>query len=286
MLHPEPPLSCDATLPILHSVLRRPLQMGGGNLKFIHFPEVWRQEPTDDFRIFLQEYDQLWHSYTCKNCDRYYERHWQMSWVATSGEKCGILSKTCSGCMHHFCEGCYDKDGEEMLKFCDSCERYYCNGCSKMRYCERCDKLLCLDCASFSGCGGRTGCRRKSFCKDCHLRCEMCNRTSCADCRFVRISEYIGAMIFECETCDRVCCNNCDFPSCCNLCDITFCDDCNNKQGGNGVKTCDDCEEQLCLGCRQRDFKSNGSECTECYGIIAAAFTEATELHQKVKSCS
>ncbi len=49
-----------------------------------------------------------------------------------------------------------------------------------MRYCERCDKLYCLDCASFSGCGGVTGCRGKSFCKDCQLQCEMCNRTSCA----------------------------------------------------------------------------------------------------------
>ncbi len=174
-----------------------------------------------------------------------------------------------------------------MLKFCDSCERYYCNGCSKMRYCERCDKLLCLDCASFSGCGGRTGCRRKSFCKDCQLQCcDMCNRTSCADCRFVQIGEYLSAVIFECETCDRVCCTDCDFPSCCHLCDITFCDDCNIKQGGNGVKTCEECEEKLCLGCRQRDFKLNGSECTGCYGIIAAAFAEATELHRKVKSCS
>lgn len=303
VLDPEPPLSCNVVLPILDSILepplspdatlpnhfaRNPLQLRR-SLKFIYFPKVWRQQRADNFCEFLQRYSDLWRegqSHHCKKCFRYIEG-WGARWVpSTAGDTCGVLAKTCHGCLNHYCDQCWDECGNYLfLNFCCSCERYYCNECSKMRYCERCDKLYCLDCASFSGCGG-PGCRGKRFCRDCQLRCEMCDRTSCEDCRLVWINEYLRAMIYECVTCERVCCTHCELPSCCHMCEISFCNDCNDEEGGNGVKTCDDCEKKLCLGCRQRDFKHDGSKCTECYGIIAAAFAEATELHQKVKSCS
>ena len=281
VLDPEPPLSCDATLPILRSILQNFC------LKFIQFPKVWRQRSAgdywrhDDFCEFLYRYSDWCRSvyYCCKKCGIEFD---ELGWVDTTpGEKCGVLTKTCSGCLNNYCDQCYDESGNLMLDFCSSCERYYCLECSKMSLCDGCDKIYCDDCAGFGGCSGSEECYEKQFCKSCQLRCEVCNRTSCADCREVKISLCCYALMTECTTCERISCTECPASLQCDICDITFCIDCNRKEGANGVILCDDCGEDLCIGCRHRTFKKGGSKCTECYEIITEAFNEATKLHHK-----
>ncbi len=120
-LAPEPPLSCDAVLPILDSIL-----VVGVKLVLIQFPKAWRQEPlSEDFDEFLQRYHGFFDrgDYYCEECG---ER--SLPEPQHVGDNKGILCSTCHGCLNHYCSAFSCKDE---LKFCCFSERYYCKECSK-----------------------------------------------------------------------------------------------------------------------------------------------------------
>ena len=68
-LVPEPPISCDYVLPILHSII----ETKGCALKHIQFPRVWDQDHLwIESNMFVTRYNQMWRNrgaISCFKCD-------------------------------------------------------------------------------------------------------------------------------------------------------------------------------------------------------------------------
>jgi hypothetical protein len=279
LLDPKPPILADIVLPVLDDIIAR-----GDEAILIQFPKAWRQQRSNYFCEFVVRYNRLLQNHggiLCNGCDDLSSSEW----VKTYGKVFGVIN-ACYECLSHFCFDCrFDQSSN--LEFCSKCERFYCSECSKIDVCNTCDKYFCHDCTSFGQCYGH-GCEENNYCGDCQLKCEKCNGISCTDCCQVRCKDNHFAGLNDCTTCKRTLCYDCnDLPGC-EMCKITFCSDCNDREGADGVAYCEECDillaKDLCIGCRYKNFKTNGSKCTGCYDIITAAFNQATECHQKVES--
>jgi hypothetical protein len=222
----------------------------------------------------------------CENCDESIDSVWTF-WVHKSvGKECGVLYHTCHGCLSHYCSRCDEDEDQIFLNFCHSCEHFYCTECSKIDVCDSCDKYFCHDCTSFfTGCAGDR-CEENYFCGDCQVKCDLCNQISCKDCRTVRYSdEYTEngcACLNDCTGCNRTMCAHCMRSSSpCDMCETEVCGDCSDDEA-DGVLYCGECDAELCFCCRFRNFKKNGSKCSECFGIIGSAFDHVKGLHENV----
>jgi hypothetical protein len=284
VLDPEPLLSCDAALPILEGIV--------GRLKLIRFPKVWLQRVASDdwrgwrtidndvFNLFLGRYsDSLENRYYSGYV--HYQKHCQHCGENVHPgpymEYCqhrGMFQEICYGCLKNYHDSCNDdEEGAHTLKFCSYCEQYYCEECCAMDTCNRCGKHSCVDCTTLFPC---YGCDDKGVCKDCQIQCDVCNGTSCTDCRNVQ-----GYAVMDCKTCNRTLCGNCVSDFTCDKCAKGGCRDCSEKEDPDGVKYCKDCGEHFCSSCRLRDFTEHGYECSTCFEIISAAFDHIKEMHRR-----
>ena len=205
-LDPQPLISYEHELPILDSIIER----DGCALKHIHFPSVWRNEPStdSDFHAFILRYNEMRrnqgvvHCLKCKEIlprDRY-------KWIETGKPYYGTQTHTCYGCLKHYCYGCDDEGDDTILHVCDTCERDYCRSCLEMAGCSCCAERICSDCCKYEC----VKCNEE-FCLDCFERdnihkYEYCDKCYCRGCNKDDENEF---EVYECIRCDVKCCNDC-----------------------------------------------------------------------------
>jgi len=250
-LDPEPPISRDHVLTILHSIIERE----GCALKYLQFPKAWREDRSTEsnFHRFLQRYKEILESrgIHCLECNETTPDHA----INTRGEKTYALQNhICYGCLEHYCYDCTDEDDHLYLRYCKLCDRDYCIRCIPILFCENCD-AHCTYCKSFVECC-TPGCGKKDSCTDCVEKCFKCDRNWCEDCR----------NIHECDCCHKLCCG-----------------ECMEEEGANAVmEFCDDdhCYKPLCTDCRLLECQRGNINCSSC---ISLAFTIVSGRAQELK---
>ncbi len=216
-LDPEPPISCDIVLPILHSIIERECA-----LKHLQFPYKWRRlsrGSTDSvFHAFVERYDEMWQdrdTVRCLNCESYIPPY-----LCQGDEYYGIHDRICSQCTTHFCSDCLEGG------YCQKCQRDYCKNCVKLFECDECNQFTCEHCFNSN-------------------ECDKCNRTICLGC------VYNNEFGFECLYCGVLHCNNCNHigdgrrMTLCEECNEIGCDDCRLRRRQEGSSDCDDCIKSL-----------------------------------------
>ncbi len=156
---PEPAISCDATLPILESII----EDEGCSLLHLQFPRKWRKargRAGSDFYHFLLQYkafleDPRWIN-PCFECDEEIKEEtiivkWSES--TTEHSHYGIQVNRCSKCFNskHYCSDCVDGDENE-FKVCSECDQVYCSDCSEVISCSYCGAASCESCIEPGGC--------------------------------------------------------------------------------------------------------------------------------------
>ena len=227
-LDPEPSISCQLVLPILDSIIERE----GCALMHLHFPSVWRKEPSteSEFRAFNVRYNEMYVNrgvVHCLECNESLPGNGSDGWIDTgiSAIDYGIQWNTCHACLKHYCYGC-DIDGEQkdMLHVCAMCGRDYCKRCSEMTHCFGCDEKICNDCYKYE--------------------CVKCNQEFCSKC----VEK--GKRIDKCVYCDKFYCRDCNKDDetdesvgifHCSRCDVKSCDDCRLQRDRQGLLHCPKC---------------------------------------------
>lgn len=267
-LEPAPLLSCDQVLPILRSIISQETNP----LKHIQFPHVWRHAKIDDdseFIAFLNEYNQMMENRDatfCKKCNCKKDMsecmdtgRGEIRWFAVQEDTCGV-------CTNNYCSRCKaDDDHFNGIRLCLTCERRYCSKCSTMVECGDCGDMYCVGCVHHNECAS-TGCTI-TYCNDCHsfFACNYCGKSWCGQC--------MNANPIECRFCSKRCCA-----------------ECSEKEGANGVHSCDECRSanvsshSLCDKCRVEKCKSY-PDCKSCVKIVSALILkENKQLHDETKS--
>ena len=231
-----PSISLDHVLPILDSIIARE----GCALKHLHFPSVWRKEPTKDseFHAFIKRYNRMYRNrgaVNCLECNTSPQRN-RAKWIgtATSGNNYGIHFHTCYGCLEHFCYSCnIDGVKKTTMLDCVICKRDYCKECMGMTECSGCDRNICHDCHE-------------------GYECDMCcDEEFCSEC--VQESKSVR----KCDYCDKCYCRLCNDHSCCAVYD----DGCERELE---IYTCSRCNVKCCKCCRLQRYQQGQLHCAEC----------------------
>ena len=136
VIEPAPPLSVDAVVPILDSVIGRE----GNALVHIQLPKKWREEKSGILSSFLERFDGALNSrrFHCSlpSCEQTCQGRADSPLVPWEDRDdwYGMTSITCFQCQKHFCKVCGDDN--MMLDFCKCCEKFYCQDCSMVEYCQ------------------------------------------------------------------------------------------------------------------------------------------------------
>jgi hypothetical protein len=250
-LYPEPPISRDHVLPILHSIIERE----GCALKYLQFPKAWGKERSFEsaFHHFLQRYNEILESrgMYCVECSEIIPE--EAIITSVTNDCYALQNRICYGCLEHYCYDCANEDGIEYLGHCNTCDKDYCARCVPMVFCENCD-IHCTYCTSFVDCC-TPGCVKKG-CAECVRPCLKCNRKWCEDCKDIR----------ECDCCHKL-----------------YCVECLEEEGANAVvKFCDDfrCFSGFCEDCRLLEYQQGNISCSSC---IALAFSIISDRAQELK---
>ena len=239
-------ISCDHVLPILDSIIDRE----GCALKHLHFPSMWRNEPSDesDFHAFIVRYDEMMRGrgvISCLECNEILSSDGgDLIETATCADHYSTQVNTCHGCLKHYCYCCeIDDEKKFILDECGICKRDYCKGCSTLTYCSGCGYEIC------------------GYCYDCYqCECVKCNREVCPKC----IQE--GEDVFKCDYYDKCYCRECHD------------DDVNSW--------CNQCYVECCVECRVQRYRRGQLDCAECIKAITPhrlLLDENKQLHQRVE---
>jgi hypothetical protein len=249
-LFPEPPISRDLVLPILHSIIER----GDCALKYLQFPKAWGKERSFEsaFHHFLQRYKEILESRGryCVECSEIIPEE---AIITRFTSDCyAQQNRICYGCLEHYCFDCTNEDETEYLGYCNTCNKDYCDRCVPMVFCENCGDR-CTHCTSSVDCCS-PGCVKKG-CAECVRPCLKCNRSWCKDCRDIRA---------------------------CDCCRKLYCTECLEEEGANAVYRCDhdECFDDFCTDCRLLECQQGNISCTSC---IALAFPTLSERAQELK---
>ncbi len=241
-LDPDPALSCDHVLPILHSIISQE----SNSIKHIMFPHSWQEPYSFRFHEFLERYDAMLEISTMACCGKRLDNGLILFSEA-------IQDWTCSECTKYYCYKCTDEDGIEILRFCQTCERNYCSSCAAMVQCSTCSDFVCVDCVPHIACPNSTCSNELIYCKDCREECNECKKSWCFGCMDCVL----------CEVCSRACCRSCS-----------------DKEGVNGVHACGVCEDYLCNDCRLKECSSGENACNGCAEIISTRLLEENKKMQ------
>ena len=137
-INPDPPISVDAVVPILESIISEDLY----KLVHVQLPKKWRVEKSDILTTFLQNFDtvlqvrkiQCSGSNFGEACDTRVGNFNDplVEWQQNSYEY-GHLNFSCYKCRKNFCNVCRDNS---CVDFCKTCEKYICQHCSTVEYCQ------------------------------------------------------------------------------------------------------------------------------------------------------
>ena len=177
----------------------------------VHYPNAW---------VNYGDYEDKWYgfqNYTCIKCAKFF------CYECDNGVDGNSMLQTCKECDEEYCYNCVP------MKNCRDCSDPICNDCSvKCPYSSSgCEYVACGSCSDTSfmvcdtcgdkGCG--EWCTGPSFsvcdgddcnkvqCENCYDEpgglkwCESCNSSSCADCRYSKLSEDWGS---ACEDCIKL----------------------------------------------------------------------------------
>ena len=202
VLDPEPPISCDAVLPILDSIIASDRCA----IKHLQFPYKWRRDRSteSEFHAFIEQYNEMREerdTISCSNCNQNLPldgRHW----IGMQGglhHTSFLHNYTCYQCTKHYCDGCTDDEGGLILQYCELCQRDYCKGCEKFGFCELCENDFCEYCSKFVECN------------ECHKNiCSGCMEDDCYACSYCDVAYCSSCNKMElCEQCRKRCCNPC-----------------------------------------------------------------------------
>ncbi len=219
-LVPEPPISCEAVLPILDSIVAAERC----SLKHLQFPHKWTKDRSTDseFHAFILRYNQMWENrdtVTCVNCNEDLPDENGEHWISTSDEYYGTHACTCFQCTKHYCYDCDDADGIKNFGYCDRCQRDYCKNCVEIDNCDRCGEFLCDHCSN---------CKECDKCNDklCSRCAETCPRTVCVYCGVSYCDDCNDGVdgVRFCDQCSKSCCKSCRLEMCQER--ISDCDGC------------------------------------------------------------
>ena len=220
LLDPNPPISLQAVLPILDSIIRAE----GCVLKYLQFPFTWRRNRSTDseFHAFILRYHQMWvtrDTVTCLYCDEDLLESGQHWILPHDGRWYGTQNHVFYQCTNHYCSDCSEEDGNRNFAYCDQCQRDYCKNCVKVDDCERCGELTCEHCSNFTECDKCNG-KFCAGCAECYppTVCVYCGVSYCDDC-----NDGVDGVRF-CDQCPKSCCNSCRLRMCQER--ISDCDDC------------------------------------------------------------
>ncbi len=188
-LRTEPPISCDAVIPILSSII----ELEGCALMHLQFPSKWRKRygrsTQSVFHQFLLQYNSFLedrrHINPCLECD---EEIQQDEICVRNLVAYGVQMNRCFSCFksRRYCRGCdYGDEEKEFLSGCSKCERMYCSACSERRSCDGCGAAYCERCALLVQCCNRvTDCDRGRdwLCPSCVTECPTCEEKYCNVC--------------------------------------------------------------------------------------------------------
>jgi len=179
LIEPEPLLSEDVVLPMLHSIIS-----GGTSLKQLEFPKKWRDTRSTQMDQFLELYNDYLRNQrnTCSKCDRICVETGIGEYIGFDGRWYGSQNYTCSGCLNYFC---FDSDCLSEDNWCRKCEKEYCKSCSDMTECSSCPRTVCNECndEEMKTCEGE-GCER-ILCEGCSgekTTCYLCGKMRCRSC--------------------------------------------------------------------------------------------------------
>jgi hypothetical protein len=211
-IDPEPPISCEAVLPILNSIISQDRCV----LKHLQFPYKWqRAEEQQQFVTFLTRYNQMLRSrgdVHCLRCNENLPRHGQQ-WIYTNGRQ----NYTCYECLKNYCDECEDDDDGDVLLLpcCQECGRMYCQQCERMNCCGindyECRKYFCVDCVEAKECAVCTSsaCKQCVVSKDAGIECfGGCGRYLCRDCLDYNMD--LSHWRRDCECCGKSFCPDCE----------------------------------------------------------------------------
>jgi len=211
-IDPEPPISCEAVLPILNSIISQDRCV----LKHLQFPYKWQiAEEQQQFVTFLTRYNQMLRSrvdVSCLKCNENLPRHGQQ-WIYTNGRQ----NYTCYECLKNYCDECEDDDDGDVLLLpcCQECGRMYCQQCERMNCCGindyECRKYFCVDCVEANECAVCTSsaCKQCVVSKDAGIECSGgCDRYLCRDCLDYNMD--LSHWRRDCECCGKSFCPDCE----------------------------------------------------------------------------
>ncbi len=252
----EPPISCNAVLPILDSIISQ----DGCSLKHLQFPYKWRRhgrraEERQRIDAFDTRYNQMLRSRVdvcCLECNENLPRE----------EEWARINYTCYECLNAYCLEC----GDEHAIGCQLCGRYYCRQCEvKVNRCDDCTYEFCVSCVEV-------------------YRCSTCGEASCLECATCICCECCTAF---CNDCKPDFCRECEGDRECEgeRCYNHFCGECNEQIGANAVKVCEDCDTHYCGSCRVRSCQKQEKEEQEevCTGCIKLAHPFLIEENKNLR---
>jgi hypothetical protein len=214
------------------------IEREGFALKYFQFPKAWRNEGQ------LAYTESEFHAFIVR-CNQMWRNR-------------GAIS--CLECNRSLPETEYEWIEPEMCRFygtqnhtCYDCLRHYCYDCETeemkrpMKKCSKCERDYCVDCLTMQlrrSCAGY-------YCIDC-----------CED---------------ECQRCNEKICSGCIQQCTCETCDKVLCAECNDIEGEEDVRYCDECFGRSCEDCRVRQFREWQEGCAECIRRIAKRLHEELE---------
>ena len=239
-INPVPQISCEHIFPILDSIIERE----DCALMHLHFPKVWRREPSTDseFHAFILRYNEMRagrEEINCLKCHSLLPSTGD-EWIETDTDAdnyYGAYWNTCYGCLKHYCYRCDDEEGKKKLHVCDTCQRDYCEDCSKMNHCYGCAHKICNDCYNY--------------------KCAKCNDEFCLEC----VEK--GESVHKCEYCNKVYCHECS----------------EDDTGIHICHRCNTCNTKCCKDCLLQRYRQEQLQCTKCINR-SVAMDESLERKQ------
>ena len=276
-IDPEPPISCDAVLPILDSIISQ----DGCALMHLQFPKKWQRTRGQQFEDFVTRYNQTLRSPDDVRCIKCNEtlRWEEEEWIDTYDSQ----NYTCYECLNYYCYDCCDFGDRR----CKQCERRYCQQCERMNRCYFCDEMICVGCDEVKDC---SECNQIT-CSECAIHCSECDKLFCLD-GCGRVGEFAYT---RCDRCVRSWCYDCSANFCLKCededCYVELCNECNEEAGKN-ISFCEDCDTLYCGKCRVRSCQEQEKEkeecnqevCTVCFKLAYRVLVEETkQLKSEVK---
>ena len=212
-IDPEPPISCEAVLPILDSIISQ----DGCALKHLQFPDKWQRAEEQQYVTFITRYDQMLRSRSDVCCLQCNESLAEGRWIHTYYRS---QKYTCYECLKHYCHACQDDDAYDVLPCCQECGRMYCQQCERMNCCEindrHCGNYFCVDCVEAKECALCTSsaCKQCGVSEDAGIECfGGCDRYLCTDC-LLHNEHWPGDLRRDCECCGKSFCPDCEYERC------------------------------------------------------------------------